>query len=47
MVDIAQKEFEYLNTQLLGRLATVSSTQNPHVTPVAFAVDDEHVYLNI
>lgn len=43
----SQKELEYLREQQLGRLATVSKDQIPHVTPVAFATDGERLYLNI
>lgn len=31
----------------MGRIATVSRDQSPHVTPVAFASDEERMYLNI
>ena len=37
----AANEIEYLNSQPLGRLATVSPEGRPHIAPdVAFAVDD-------
>ncbi len=38
---------EYLRGQVVGRIATVSRDQSPHVTPVAFASDEERLYLNI
>ncbi|MHA1910940.1 MAG: pyridoxamine 5'-phosphate oxidase family protein [Candidatus Kariarchaeaceae archaeon] len=47
MVKISQKELDYLLGQQLGRIATVSSDHSPHVTPVAFASDEERLYLNI
>ncbi len=43
----SQKELEYLREQLVGRLATVSRKQIPQVTPVAFGVDEDRVYVNI
>ena len=43
----SQKELEYLRGQQLGRIATVSRDQSPHVTPVAFASDEGRMYLNI
>jgi len=43
----SRKELEYLRKQQLGRLATVSRGQFPHVTPVAYATDGERFYLNI
>ena len=41
------KELEYLRKQEVGRLATVSRKQFPQVTPVAFGVDRDKVYVNI
>ena len=46
MAVFSQKELKYLREQWLGRLATVSKDQIPHVTPVAFATDGERLYLN-
>jgi len=43
----SQKELEFLRDQQVGRLATVSRDQFPHVTPVAYATDGERLYLNI
>lgn len=43
----SQKELEYLRGQQLGRIATASKDGIPQVTPVAFATDEEKVYLNI
>ncbi len=43
----SQKELEYLREQEVGRLATVSRKQVPQVTPVAFGVDADRVYVNI
>jgi len=43
----SQKELEYLREQEVGRLATVSRKQVPQVTPVAFGVDEDRIYLNI
>ena len=34
-------EIEYLNSQRLGRLATLSSDGSPHVVPVAFRYNPE------
>jgi len=47
MAVLSQEELEYLREQWVGRLATVSKDQIPHVTPVAFATDGERLYLNI
>lgn len=43
----SQIELEYLRGQQLGRIATVSNDQLPYVSPVAFASDEERIYLNI
>ena len=43
----SQKEFEYMREQELGRMATVSRKQIPQVTPLAFGVDEDRVYVNI
>ncbi len=43
----SQKELEYLREQELGRIATVSKKQIPQVTPVAFGVDEDRLYVNI
>lgn len=43
----SQKELEFLRKQQLGRLATASRDQFPHVTPLAYATDGERLYLNI
>ncbi len=42
----SQKELEFLRKQQLGRLATVSRDQFPHVAPLAYALDGERLYLN-
>jgi len=47
MVKFSQKELEYLRRRQLGRIATVSSVQSPHVTPVGFASDEERLYVTI
>lgn len=47
MIVFSQIELDYLFSQVLGRIATVSGDQSPHVTPVAFASDAERVFLNI
>jgi pyridoxamine 5'-phosphate oxidase family protein len=47
MAVFSRKELEYLREQEVGRLATVSRDQSPHVTPVAFAADPENLYVNI
>ena len=43
----SHKELEYLREQELGRIATVSKKQLPQVTPVAFGVDEDKLYVNI
>lgn len=47
MIVFSQKEMEYIQIQEVGRIACVSKDQSPHVTPVAFASDEERLYLNI
>ncbi len=47
MEAFSEKELEYLREQEVGRLATVSRKQIPQVTPVAFGVDEDRVYVNI
>ena len=47
MIIFTQIESEYLQLQLVGRIATVSKDPFPYVTPVAFASDEHRVYLNI
>jgi len=42
----SQKELEFLRKQQVGRLATVSRDQFPHVTPLCYATDGERLYLN-
>lgn len=46
MGKFSQKELEFLGEQLVGRLATVSRDQFPHVTPLCYATDGERLYLN-
>ena len=47
MIVFSQIELDYLLSQVIGRIATVSKDQTPHVTPVAFASDPERIFLNI
>ena len=39
-----EKESTFLKKQQLGRIATVSSSIQPHVVPVAFEFDGKYVY---
>jgi nitroimidazol reductase NimA-like FMN-containing flavoprotein (pyridoxamine 5'-phosphate oxidase superfamily) len=41
----SQRELEYFRGQMLGRIATVSRKQNPQLTAVGFAADEERIYL--
>jgi pyridoxamine 5'-phosphate oxidase family protein len=41
MSNFTPAEIEYLNTQRLGRLATVNSKGEPHVVPVGFRYNQE------
>ena len=43
----SEKEYTYLRKEELGRIATVSTKHNPQVTPVAFGLDEDHIYTNI
>ena len=47
MAVFSEKEFAYLRKEELGRIATVSKNHNPQLTPVAFGVDRNHLYINI
>ena len=46
MGKFSQKELEFLKKQQVGRLATLSRDQSPHVTPLCYATDGERLYLN-
>jgi pyridoxamine 5'-phosphate oxidase family protein len=41
----SEKEIKYIQSQPLGRLATVSKDGQPDVVPVAFEYDDKHFYI--
>ena len=41
MSDFTPAEIEYLNSQRLGRLATVNAAGEPHVVPVSFRYNPE------
>ena len=41
------KEIEYLNSQRLGRLATVGPDGQPHVVPVGFRYNPDHDTIDI
>ncbi len=41
MSDFTQAEIEFLNSQRLGRLATVNTSGEPHVVPVGFRYNAE------
>ncbi|MDQ6724030.1 MAG: PPOX class F420-dependent oxidoreductase [Thermoproteota archaeon] len=43
-LDFNEKELTFLKEQRLGRLATVSSSMQPHVVPVAFEFDGRYIY---
>jgi len=43
----APEEIEYLNSQRLGRLATVGPDGQPHVVPLAFRYNPEHDTIDI
>ena len=42
-----QEEIQYLNSQRLGRLATVGPAGQPHVVPLAFRYNPEHDTIDI
>jgi pyridoxamine 5'-phosphate oxidase family protein len=42
-----QAEIQYLNSQRLGRLATVGPDGQPHVVPLAFRYNPEHDTVDI
>lgn len=41
----SQPEIDYLKSQRLARIATVSSNSQPDVAPVGFEFDGEHFYI--
>jgi pyridoxamine 5'-phosphate oxidase family protein len=43
-VEFSERESTFLKEQRLGRLATVSSTMQPHVVPVAFEFDGNCIF---
>jgi pyridoxamine 5'-phosphate oxidase family protein len=43
-VKFSEKESTFLKEQRLGRIATVSSSMQPHVVPVAFEFDGSYIY---
>ena len=42
-----EEQRKFVETHRVARLATVSGTGNPHVTPVCFALSGESVYITI
>jgi len=44
VVDFADRETEFLKGQRLGRLATVSPDDQPHVVPVVYEFDGKFIY---
>lgn len=47
MIALSKKEIEFLKTNELCRIATVSKDCMPHVTPVVYAMDVENVIIAI
>ncbi len=43
-MEFNEKESTFLKKQQLGRIATVSSSIQPHVVPVAFEFDGKYIY---
>jgi pyridoxamine 5'-phosphate oxidase family protein len=41
----SEKEVDYLNSQKLARIATVSAKGQPDVAPVSFEFDGQHFYV--
>lgn len=46
MVQFSLKELRYLERQMVGRLATASGKQIPHVVPVCYASNAEKIYIH-
>jgi nitroimidazol reductase NimA-like FMN-containing flavoprotein (pyridoxamine 5'-phosphate oxidase superfamily) len=44
--NFSRKELKFLERQQVGRLATISRYQVPHVTPLCYASDEERIYLS-
>ncbi len=44
--NFSQKELKFLERQQVGRLATISKNQIPHVTPLCYASDEERIFLS-
>lgn len=47
MSALSAAEIDYLNSQALGRLATVGADGQPHVVPVGFRYNPEHDTIDI
>jgi pyridoxamine 5'-phosphate oxidase family protein len=47
MAAFTEAEIEYLQSQRLGRLATVNAKGEPHIAPVAFRYNPEHESIDI
>ena len=47
MSAFTQKEIEYLNSQRLGRMATVNKQGDPHVVPVSFRYNPDTETIDI
>ncbi len=45
-VKFTDKESEYLMTQRLARLATVSPSEQPHVVPIVYEFDGQFIYFS-
>lgn len=45
-VSFAEKEAEYLAENFIGRLATSSTSSQPHVVPVAYSFDGKDIYFS-
>jgi pyridoxamine 5'-phosphate oxidase family protein len=45
-VSFSESEAEYLAENILGRLATVSRAQAPHVVPVVYRFDGSNIYFS-
>jgi pyridoxamine 5'-phosphate oxidase family protein len=45
-VEFSEEETEYLAGSRLGRIATVSDDEQPHVVPVGFEFDGTYIYFS-
>ena len=43
-VEVSERERRFISTHRVGRLSTADASGRPHVVPVCYAYDGEHIY---